>query len=191
MNTQKNYYKILGVSPSADFEQIKSAYKNLVKHWHPDLNCNSTESRLMMKELNEAYEVLSDETSRELYNIVFFGTPKVNNSKNNSRSHLYKETEEDKQRRARVQAVYTNKKGDKQKYYDDFAQKIEEGKKERYDGGFSDKLNIIMSDAKYFPFGFRILITPFLICAVVFWHACDLLSRLILAFIDAFTFSEK
>lgn len=62
----KNYYDVLGVSKTATAEEIKSAYKQLAKKYHPDLNHEEGAAE-KFKEINEAYEVLGDETKRKNY----------------------------------------------------------------------------------------------------------------------------
>ncbi len=62
---QKDYYKVLGVSEDASFEEIKKTYRKLAFQYHPDKNPGKEE---MMKEINEAYAVLSDERKRREYN---------------------------------------------------------------------------------------------------------------------------
>lgn len=69
----KNYYDILGVSKTASDDEIKKAYRTLAKKYHPDLNQNSPEAAEKLKEVNEAYEVLSDKTKRSNYDN--FGDP--------------------------------------------------------------------------------------------------------------------
>ncbi|HEY8363335.1 MAG TPA: DnaJ C-terminal domain-containing protein [Tissierellaceae bacterium] len=63
----KDYYKILGVDKTASQEEIKRAYRNLVKKYHPDLNPNDPKAQEKLKEINEAYEVLGDEEKRKRY----------------------------------------------------------------------------------------------------------------------------
>lgn len=63
----KDYYKTLGVSKSADKDQIKKAFRKLAKKYHPDLNPDNTDAQNKFKEVNEAYEVLSDEEKRKQY----------------------------------------------------------------------------------------------------------------------------
>ncbi len=63
----KNYYDILGVSKDASADDIKKAYRNLVKKYHPDLHPNDKECAEKFKEINEANEVLSDEKKRKQY----------------------------------------------------------------------------------------------------------------------------
>lgn len=60
----KNYYIILGVSRDADLETIKRAYRELAKKYHPDKTCGHEEHTERFKEVNEAYQVLSDEAKR-------------------------------------------------------------------------------------------------------------------------------
>jgi len=62
----KDYYKILGVSRDADEKQIKSAFRKLARKYHPDVN-KTDEAHEKFKEINEAYEVLSDKQKRQRY----------------------------------------------------------------------------------------------------------------------------
>ncbi|MDH7476484.1 MAG: DnaJ C-terminal domain-containing protein [Microgenomates group bacterium] len=61
-----NYYEILGVSKNATEAEIKSAYRRLALKWHPDRN-KSPEAEKKFKEINKAFEVLSDPKKREMY----------------------------------------------------------------------------------------------------------------------------
>lgn len=63
----KNYYDILGVSKDASADEIKSAYRKLAKQYHPDLNKDNPQAAEKFKEINEAYEVLSDPQKRQNY----------------------------------------------------------------------------------------------------------------------------
>lgn len=63
-----NYYKLLGVQPDAEQEIIKAAYKALSKKYHPDTSSlPKSQAEARMKELNEAFEVLSNPTKRKKY----------------------------------------------------------------------------------------------------------------------------
>lgn len=69
---KKNYYEILEVSQNASSEVIEKAYKTLAKKYHPDLQpdeASKKESENKMKEINEAYEILSNEEKRKIYNL--------------------------------------------------------------------------------------------------------------------------
>lgn len=65
------YYKILGVEPSASMKEIKQAYHELAKKLHPDLNENDKKSEEKLKKVNEAYAVLKDAAKRAEYD--YFG----------------------------------------------------------------------------------------------------------------------
>ncbi len=62
----KDYYEILGVSRDADASAIKSAYRKLARKYHPDVN-KTKEAEEKFKDINEAYEVLSDKNKRQRY----------------------------------------------------------------------------------------------------------------------------
>lgn len=63
----KNYYDILGVNKNASDDEIKKAYRTLAKKYHPDLNPGNAEAAEKLKEVNEAYSVLSDKTKKSNY----------------------------------------------------------------------------------------------------------------------------
>ncbi|HBI91602.1 MAG TPA: molecular chaperone DnaJ [Terrisporobacter glycolicus] len=67
MSTKRDYYDVLGVGKSADATEIKKAYRKLAMKYHPDKNPGDKEAEEKFKEINEAYEVLSDETKRNNY----------------------------------------------------------------------------------------------------------------------------
>ncbi len=63
----KDYYEILGVGHDADEQKIKSAFRRLARQHHPDVNPGDKEAEERFKEINEAYEVLSDPEKRSKY----------------------------------------------------------------------------------------------------------------------------
>ena len=63
----KDYYKILGVDRKASDDDIRKAYRKLAKQHHPDYNPNNKQAEDRFKEINEAYEVLSDAKKRSHY----------------------------------------------------------------------------------------------------------------------------
>jgi DnaJ-class molecular chaperone len=64
---QKNYYKTLNVGKTASVEEIKKAYKELAKKYHPDLNPGNKMAEEKFKEISEAYSVLSNAEKRAQY----------------------------------------------------------------------------------------------------------------------------
>ncbi len=69
MKDNKGYYAVLGVSEKASYKQIKYAYRQLARKYHPDRN-NSVYAEEMIKKINTAFEVLSDEINRAQYDKV-------------------------------------------------------------------------------------------------------------------------
>ncbi len=62
-----DYYKILEISKTSDKEVIKKAYRKLALKYHPDRNANDKVAEEKFKQINEAYQVLSDDSKREIY----------------------------------------------------------------------------------------------------------------------------
>lgn len=77
MSEKRDYYEVLGVSKDADAKEIKKAYRKLAMKYHPDKNPGNKEAEEKFKEINEAYEVLSDEEKRSTYDR--FGHDGLNN----------------------------------------------------------------------------------------------------------------
>ncbi|TGH22675.1 MAG: hypothetical protein ERJ68_04595 [Aphanocapsa feldmannii 277cI] len=62
--TGTNPWEVLGLSPDADAESLKQAFRHLARQWHPDLNGNDPDAEERFKRINEAYAVLSDPRRR-------------------------------------------------------------------------------------------------------------------------------
>ena len=62
-DTKRDYYEVLGVEKNAAADQIKKAYRKLAAKYHPDVN-HEADAEAKFKEINEAYEVLSDADKR-------------------------------------------------------------------------------------------------------------------------------
>ena len=91
----KNYYEVLGISKTASADEIKKAYRNLAFKYHPDRNSGDKIAEEKFKEINEAYDVLSDEKKRADYDS--FGTSNshysgTNNSYNRNNDFTNEET---------------------------------------------------------------------------------------------------
>ena len=67
MAIKRDYYEVLGVSRTASAEELKRAYRKLALQYHPDRNPNDPQAESRFKEINEAYEVLSDQSKRQRY----------------------------------------------------------------------------------------------------------------------------
>ena len=67
MENKRDYYEVLGLSKGASDEDIKKAYRQMAKKYHPDLNPGNAEAEAKFKEVNEAYEVLSDSEKKARY----------------------------------------------------------------------------------------------------------------------------
>ncbi len=69
MATERSYYEILGVERSASDAEVKRAFRKLAQKWHPDVSAEPAAAE-RFKEINEAYQVLSDPQRRQIYDVV-------------------------------------------------------------------------------------------------------------------------
>ncbi len=67
MADKRDYYEVLGLQKNADDTAIKKAYRSLAKKYHPDMNPGNSEAEVKFKEVNEAYEVLSNPEKKAKY----------------------------------------------------------------------------------------------------------------------------
>src|SRR5690348_1489713 len=66
----KDYYKTLGVSRTASEDEIRKAFRKLAREYHPDVAKDKAKAENKFKEINEAYEVLSDKEKRKKYDTL-------------------------------------------------------------------------------------------------------------------------
>ena len=67
MADKRDYYEVMGIPKNASDDEIKKAFRKLAKQYHPDLNPGNKEAEAKFKEVNEAYEVLSDKDKKARY----------------------------------------------------------------------------------------------------------------------------
>lgn len=131
-DSTKDYYKILGVEKNATTEKIKSAYYKLAKEYHPDKNQGKTVEKF--KEINNAYETLSEPTKRSQYDSMrsysSFGGFQGFSSNNYSSNNQYRKNTY--QQNTNQQQQGTNTNNDFFKDFDDFFNRMKnEFKKSR------------------------------------------------------------
>src|SRR3954464_5754261 len=67
MANPRDFYEVLGVSKDASQDEIKKAYRELARKWHPDRNPDDAQAEERFKEIQQAYDVLSDAEKRKQY----------------------------------------------------------------------------------------------------------------------------
>ena len=72
--TNKDYYETLGIDRSADGDEIRKAYRKLARKYHPDLNPGDKAAEERFKKVQEAYDILSDESKKKVYDQYGFYT---------------------------------------------------------------------------------------------------------------------
>src|SRR5487761_728504 len=76
-STKQDYYELLGVPRKAAQKEVRAAYRKLARKYHPDLNPGDKSSEEKFKQVQEAYDVLSDTKKRQMYDQFGFETPGV------------------------------------------------------------------------------------------------------------------
>src|SRR5579863_1757566 len=73
--TKTDYYELLGVPRKATVKEVRAAYRKLARKYHPDLNPGDKSAEEKFKQIQEAYEVISDSKKRQMYDQFGFNTP--------------------------------------------------------------------------------------------------------------------
>jgi DnaJ-class molecular chaperone len=76
MKHKKDYYRILGILPSASSEEVRQVYRQLASRKHPDRD-PSPQATMEMQEINEAYSILGNGTKRKKYDFEYLNTSPV------------------------------------------------------------------------------------------------------------------
>ncbi|MGH9726051.1 MAG: DnaJ domain-containing protein, partial [Candidatus Acidiferrales bacterium] len=72
---KQDYYELLGVARKAPVKEIRAAYRKLARKYHPDLNPGDKSAEEKFKQIQEAYEVLSDTKKRQMFDQFGFNVP--------------------------------------------------------------------------------------------------------------------
>ena len=96
LNGFKDYFKILGISRNATDQEIKSAFRKLARKFHPDLHPHDERAESEFKEINEAYEILSDEDKKKSYEqfLNYWFKNRDGKSRDFSRENIYQRFDE-------------------------------------------------------------------------------------------------
>ena len=104
----KDYYKILHISENSTQEEIKSAYRRLARKWHPDIAGNSDDVIANFKDINEAYETLSNvlkkadyDKARRFYSYSGLGASANNGGKNGEKKDTYQKEKKEENKKTK------------------------------------------------------------------------------------------
>lgn len=148
-NTLKNYYEILEISQNASPEIVDKAYKVLVKKYHPDLQTDNNEKikcEAKIKEINEAYDVLSNTQKRMEYdNSLKINAPKKEENISNTNNYN-KEKIQEEIKRQREETYRRYEQSINKAYHDAYIQDLKNrGYKIKYKKTFNDYLRSLIA----------------------------------------------
>lgn len=114
----KNYYNLLEVNPKASKEIIEKAYRVLVKKYHPDLYQGEERiyAETKVRDLNEAYHVLSDDFLREQYDLELQKETQFNNATITNNQNIRQDNNINNQKREKKQAKNNQENTEKNRY---------------------------------------------------------------------------
>jgi len=138
VDPSKNWYKVLQVDKSATPEDIKKSYYNLAKKYHPDVNKGSDEH---FKEINTAYEILSNEDSRRNFDHFLAGDRYSSSVQNKYSSYHYGYNMRGKSRHSKANENYygSSQKDNEQFYYQAYSyKKKNDYEKRKWEQFYSD-----------------------------------------------------
>ena len=147
---KNNYYETLGVTPDSDMREIKTAYRNLARKYHPDMaegNINK------FKEINEAYETLSNERKRMQYNMLFGfyrKTPPPQEPKTEPKRETSQASAQQKEtkREAKKEAPKAKKPREEKNFFEEIFSSKSEKQEPQNGSDLSADISITISEAK-------------------------------------------
>lgn len=109
LSSEKNLYEILEISYSASTTTIKSAYRKLVRKYHPDLNSGDEACAAKFKEVTEAYEILCDPVKKKDYDLLKGFHKEQSKAKFNEANKAYKQTQtSERENQTRAEPNFSN-----------------------------------------------------------------------------------